>query len=186
MPGESHYLSYLPGAWVFGSIELNGISYSMNNSYGHYDHNWGHGFISPSQWAWATVCKPEDNFTLTMEKVEHFTWHTYASYVTYGNNTIYFENIETDLDDYTYKINQPIPFFTYYPKKIQVHAENHEGYVLNFEATVLKNLPILTILPRVLNEQVTLFQGTLSKDETLLYTFELLGFTEYSTCLLIF
>jgi hypothetical protein len=181
MPGESHYLSYIPGAWVSGDIELNGISYSMNNSYGHYDHNWGHDLFSPVQWTWATVCKPEDTFALTMQKVEHFTWHTYASYVTYGNGTIYFENIKTDFDEYTYEIKPPIPFFTYYPKKMQVRAENHEGYVLEFEVTVLKNLPILLILPRVLNEQVSLFQGTLSKDGTLLYTFEIVGFTEYST-----
>ena len=184
-PGETHYLCYLPSAWVFGSIELNGIFYSMNNSYGYHDHNWGYDLFSPCQWTWATVCNPIDTFALTVEKVEHLTWHTYAAYITHKNNTIYFENIQTELDNYTFKINPSLPFFTYYPQKIQVQAENHEGYELNVDITVLKNLPILMVIPRALNEQVSLFQGTLSKDDTILYTFELLGFSEYSTLLLI-
>ena len=160
--GETEYLCYLPGSWVNGTIELNGVFYSMNNSYGYHDHNWGGGPYLPCQWAWAAVCKPEDDFTLAMEKVEHFTWHTRALFVTFEDETIYFEDIETRFKEFKFKIQLSFPFFIYYPKIRQIYAENEDGYVIDFDAIVQKNLPVFMGIPLILNEQVSLFQGTLS------------------------
>ena len=43
------------------------------------------------------------------------------------------------------------------------------------------DIPIFMIRPRILNEQVSLFEGTLSKDGQEIYSFNVLGFTDYST-----
>jgi len=179
-PGEMQYLCYLPGAWVDGIVKLNSVKYSINNSYGYHDHNWGGGPFLTSQWAWAATCKPEDEFSLAMEKVEHFRWHTHALYVTVGNNTIYFEDIDTSFEEFILDVKLSFPFFTYYPKIRHIYAENDEGYVIDFNAIVQKNLPIYMGVPRVLNEQVSLFQGTLSKNGQTIYSFNVLGFTDYS------
>ena len=179
--GEMQYLCYIPGAWVFGTVELNGVTYSMDNSYGYQDHNWGGGPFLPSRWAWAVTCKPEHSFALAMEKVEHLNWHTRALYVTVGDNTYYFEDIETQFKEFKFKFQLSFPFFTYYPKIRQVHAENEEGYKIDFTATVQKTIPIFMIRPRILNEQVSLFEGTLSKDGQAIYSFNVLGFTDFST-----
>lgn len=178
--GETEYLCYLPGALVKGTIELNGVLYSMKNSYGYQDHNWGGGPYIPTQWAWAAVCKPEDNFALAMEKVEHFAWNTRALYVTYGDETYYFEDIETTFKEFKFKFKFSFPFFTYYPKIREIHAENDEGYVIDFIATVQKNIPVYMSNPRILNEQVSLFEGTLSKNVIPIYSFSVLGLTDYS------
>jgi hypothetical protein len=178
--GETEYLCYLPGSWVNGTIELNGVFYSMNNSYGYHDHNWGGGPYLPCQWAWAAVCKPEDDFALAMEKVEHFAWHTRALFVTFEDETIYFEDIETRFKEFKFKIQLSFPFFVYYPKIRQIYAENEDGYVIDFNAIVQKNLPVFMGIPLILNEQVSLFQGTLSKNGQTIYSFNVLGFTDYS------
>ena len=78
-------------------------------------------------------------------------------------------------------LRQSFPFFTYYPRIRQIHAVNDEGYEIDFSATVKKNIPIFIGKPRVLNEQISLFEGTLSKDDQVIYSFSVLGFTEYST-----
>jgi hypothetical protein len=179
--GESQYLCYLPGSWVFGTIKINDVTYSMNHSYGYHDHNWGGGIMLPCQWAWAVTCQPEEGFALAMEKVEHFTWATRALYITLGTSTYYFEDIETHFTSYKFELHRSYPFFTYYPQKRRIHAENNQGYVIDFIATVQKNLPVYMIIPRVLNEQVSLFQGTLYKDGQIIYEFEVQGFTDYST-----
>jgi len=179
--GEMQYLCYIPGAWVIGTIECNGVTYSMDNSYGYQDHNWGGGPFLPSRWAWAVTCKPEHSFALAMEKVEHFNWHTRALYITVGENTYYFEDIDTQFREFNIKFQLSFPFFTYYPRVRQIHAENEEGYEIDFTATVKKNIPIFMIKPRILNEQVSLFEGTLSKDGHTIYSFNVLGFTDYST-----
>jgi hypothetical protein len=179
--GESQYLCYLPGAWVYGTITINDKTYSMDQSYGYHDHNWGGGIMLPCQWAWAVTCQPEDGFALAMEKVEHFTWATRALFVTLGDNTYYFEDIETHFSSYTFEIHRSYPFVTYYPQKRTIHAENNQGYIIDFVATVQKNLPVYMGIPRVLNEQVSLFEGTLSKDREIIYTFDVQGFTDYST-----
>ena len=178
--GESQYLCYLPGAWVFGTITINDATYSMNHSYGYHDHNWGGGIMLPCQWAWAVTCQPEDGFALAMEKVEHLTWATRALYVTLGTSTYYFEDIQTHFSDYTIELHRSYPFVTYYPQKRTIHAENSQGHIIDFVATVQKNLPIYMVIPRVLNEQVSLFQGSLSKDGEIIYTVEVQGFTDYS------
>lgn len=178
--GEMQYLCYIPGAWVKGTIELNGVIYSMDNSYGYHDHNWGGGPFLPCRWAWAVACKPEDEFALAMEKVEHFKWYTRALYVTLGENTYYFEDIETKFEEFKLKFKPSFPFFTYYPMIRHIHSENGEGYEIDFTATVQKNIPIFMGNPRVLNEQVSLFIGTLSKDNQVIYSFNVHGFTDYS------
>jgi len=116
-----------------------------------------------------------------MEKVEHFTWYTRSIFMTVGDETVYFENIQTTFKDYTVEIRQSYPFFTYYPKQRHIQAANDDGYVLSLNATVQKNLPIWFGIPHTLNEQVSLFQGTLSKNGQALYSFQVLGFTDYST-----
>jgi hypothetical protein len=178
--GETEYLCYLPGSWVNGTIEINGDSYVMDNSYGYHDHNWGGGPYLPCKWAWAAVCKPEDNFALAMEKIEHYAWYTRALFVTFEDETFYFEDIKTNFKEYKFKIQVSFPFFIYYPKIRQIYAENDEGYVIDFDAIVKKNLPVFMGSPRILNEQVSLFQGTLSKNEQIIYSFNVLGFTDYS------
>ena len=178
--GETEYLCYLPGSWVNGTIELNGDFVSIDNSYGYHDHNWGGELYLPSQWAWAVACKPEDGFALAMEKVEHFKWYTRAIFVTVGDNTIYFEDIDTSFYEYEFKLRLTPPFFTYYPKVRHIHAENKEGYAIDFDAIVQKNIPISMGIPRILNEQVSLFQGSLSKNGQTIYSFNVLGFTDYS------
>ena len=115
-----------------------------------------------------------------MEKVEHFAWHTHALYVTFEDETIYFEDIDTRFKEFKFKFKLSYPFFTYYPKIRQIYAENDEGYVIEFDAIVEKNLPVFMGMPRILNEQVSLFQGTLSKNGETIYTFNVLGFTDYS------
>jgi hypothetical protein len=180
-PGETEYLAYLPGAWVNGTIELNGYLYVLDKSYGYHDHNWGSGPYLPCQWAWAAVCKPEDNFALVMEKVEHFSWHTRALFVTFEDLTICFEDIQTSFKDFQFKFQFSFPFFTYYPKIRRIYAKNDEGYVIDFEATVKKNIPVFMSTPRILNEQVSLFKGTFEKNEQIIYSFNVLGFTDYST-----
>jgi hypothetical protein len=179
--GETEYLCYLPGAWVNGTIKLNDVLYSMNNSYGYQDHNWGGGPYIPTQWAWAAVCKPNDKFALAMEKVEHFAWHTRALYVTYEDLTVYFEDIDTAFKEFKFDFKLSFPFFTYYPKIREIHAENDEGYVIDFKATVQKNLPVFMGIPRVLNEQISLFEGILSKDGQTIYSLNVIGLTDYST-----
>jgi hypothetical protein len=179
--GEMQYLCYIPGAWVNGTIELNGRLYFINESYGYHDHNWGGGPFLPCQWAWAVACKPEDGFALAMEKVEHFAWHTRALYVTVGEQTFYFEDIETKFKEFTFKIKLSFPFFTYYPKIREIHAVNDEGYEISFSAIVQKNLPVYMSSPRILNEQVSLFTGVLSNNKQEIYSFNVLGFTDYST-----
>ena len=108
-------------------------------------------------------------------------WHTRALYVTVGDNTYYFEDIETQFKEFKIKFQLSFPFFTYYPRIRQIHAENEDGYEIDFTATVQKNIPIFMIKPRILNEQVSLFEGTLSKDGQTIYSFNVLGFTDYST-----
>lgn len=178
--GETEYLAYLPGSWVNGTINLNGKVYFLNNSYGYHDHNWGSGPYLPCQWAWAAVCKPEDNFALAMEKVEHFTWHTRAIYVTFEDLTICFEDVQTSFKDFKFKFQLSFPFFTYYPKIRRIYAKNDEGYVIDLEAIVQKNIPVFMSSPRILNEQVSLFQGTFEKNEQTIYSINVLGFTDYS------
>jgi len=179
--GETEYLAYLPGSWVNGTIKLNGRLYHLNNSYGYHDHNWGGGPYLPCQWAWAAVCKPEDGFALAMEKVEHFTWHTRAVYVTLKDITICFEDVQTRFSDFKFKFQLSFPFFTYYPKVRRIYAKNDEGYVIDLEAIVQKNIPVFMSNPRILNEQVSLFQGTFEKNEQIIYSIDVLGFTDYST-----
>ena len=179
--GETEYIAYLPGASVNGTIILNGITYLLDNSYGYHDHNWGGGPYTPCQWAWAAVCKPEDNFALAMEKVEHFTWHTRALYVTLKDLTICFEDVQTIFKDFKYKFQLSFPFFTYYPKTRRIYAKNNEGYVIDLEAIVQKNIPVFMSNPRILNEQVSLFKGTFEKNEQIIYYIDVLGFTDYST-----
>jgi hypothetical protein len=180
-PGEAQYLCYLPGAWVNGTMTLHGVTYSMNRSYGYHDHNWGGAPHLLCQWAWAAVSNPEEKFALVMEKVEHFTWHTRSIFMTVGDETLYFENIQTAFKQFTLGIQRSFPFVTYYPKQRHIQAENDDGFVLSIDATVQKNLPIFFGIPHILNEQVSLFQGTLSKNGQQLYSFQVLGFTDYST-----
>jgi hypothetical protein len=180
-PGETQYLCYLPGAWVNGTMILNGVTYSMNHSYGYHDHNWGGAPHLLCQWAWSGVCDPAERFAFVMEKVEHFTWHTRSIFMSVGNETFYFEDIQTTFQDFTVQTRHIYPFFTYYPRLRHIHATNDDGYVLSLNATVQKNLPIWFGIPHTLNEQVSLFQGTLSKEGQTLYSFQVLGFTDYST-----
>jgi hypothetical protein len=153
----------------------------VNHSYGYHDHNWGGAPHILCQWAWSGVCDPEERFAFVMEKVEHFTWHTRSIFMTVGNETFYFEDIKTTFKDFTIQIRQSFPFFTYYPKLRHIQAENNDGYVLSIDASVQKNLPIWFGIPHILNEQVSLFQGTLSKNGQSLYSFQVLGLTDYST-----
>ena len=180
-PGEMQYLCYLPGASVNGTITLNGVTYTQNCSYGYHDHNWGGAPHLLSQWAWAAVCDPRERFALVMEKVEHFTWHTRSIFLTVGNETLSFDDIQTTFHNYTFDVRLSFPFFTYYPKQRHIEATNRDGYSLSFDAIVQKNLPIWMGIPHRLNEQVSLFQGTLSKNGQTLYSFQVLGFTDYST-----
>ncbi|KYK19967.1 hypothetical protein AYK24_10800 [Thermoplasmatales archaeon SG8-52-4] len=179
--GETEYLAYLPGSFVNGTIKLNGIEYFLNNSYGYHDHNWGGGPYLPCQWAWAAVCKPEDNFALAMEKVEHFTWYTREIYVTLNDLTICFDDVQTRFEDFKFKFQLSFPFFTYYPRVRRIYAKNDEGYVIDLEAVVQKNIPVLMGSPRILNEQVSLFKGAFEKNEQIIYSIDVLGFTDYST-----
>jgi len=180
-PGETQYLCYLPGAWVDGTMTLNGVTYSVNRSYGYHDHNWGGAPHILCQWAWSGVSDPAERFAFVMEKVEHFTWYTRSIFITVGNETLYFENIQTTFKQYQFTFRQSFPFFTYYPKVRHIQATNDDGYELSVDATVQKNLPIWFGIPHTLNEQVSLFQGTLSKDGQTMYSFQVLGFTDYST-----
>jgi len=179
--GETQYLCYLPGAWVNGTMTLHGVTYSMNHSYGYHDHNWGGAPHILCQWAWSGVCDPEERFAFVMEKVEHFTWHTRSIFVTVGDETLYFEDIQTTFKDFTLGVQRSFPFFTYYPKQRHIQAENNDGYVLSIDASVQKNLPIWFGIPHILNEQISLFQGTLSKNGQAVYSFQVLGLTDYST-----
>ncbi len=180
-PGETQYLCFLPGAWVNGTMILNDVTYSVDRSYGYHDHNWGGAPHILCQWAWSGVCDPAERFAFVMEKVEHFTWHTRSIFLTDGNETLYFEDIQTTFNDYVMQVRHVFPFFTYYPKERHIQATNNEGYVLSIDATVQKNLPIWFGIPHTLNEQVSLFQGTLSKDGQTVYSFHVLGFTDFST-----
>ena len=180
-PGETQYLCYLPGASVNGTMILNGVTYTMDRSYGYHDHNWGGAPHNLCQWAWAGMCDPKGRFALVMEKVEHFTWNTRSIFVTVGNETLYFEDIQTTFTNFTLDMRTTFPFFTYYPRHRHIQAQNQDGYSLSFDATVQKNLPIWFGIPHILNEQISLFQGNVSKNDQPLYSFQVLGFTDYST-----
>ena len=178
--GDFGWLCYLPSAKVTGQATINGTSYNITGN-GYHDHNWMTLSNSiPSQWRWGTTYDTNNNISIIFSIVGNRIFTGELACII-GDNTIIFENLKISFSNFRIKlaISQGQLLLAIYPRSWHIHMDNGE-YTADFNISVYKTQPLyLGGKTYLVNEQVSRYKGEIkSKDTT--YTFETMGFSEYT------
>lgn len=175
------WLVYMPSAEVSGNITIGNQTRSIN-AVGYHDHNWGRWAFNDARWNWAQVSAPEDGFSLTLGDVLGEQRNTILG-IQHAGELIKFSSSQVRLSYVNFSLD-PLTFRTY-PTAYKVEADNGD-YRLNLTINVLKNVPLPVYYPKpipsyIVFEQVSQFNGSLKPKKGVSYSFDKVGFSEYTT-----
>jgi hypothetical protein len=178
--GETAHLCHLPSAHVTGTVTLDKFTYPVN-ARGYHDHNRGNPPFHTTQWRWATVCDPENNFSMILEQVGDDGIPTLVVFL--GKDFVHFEKLKISYADYVRHIafSRRVPVLVKYPKTWRLWASNEESRI-NLTMEVKKNLPLYLGgigAPYIINEGVSRFNGDLTLADKSC-NFDIRGFSEYT------
>lgn len=175
------WLVYMPSANVTGTITIDNETRSIS-AVGYHDHNWGRWAFNDAQWNWAQVSAPEDGFSLTLGDVLGEQRNTILG-IKYAGENIKFTGKQVRLSYSDFALD---PFTArMYPTAYNVEADNGD-YILNLRIDVLKNTPLPVYYPKpmpsyLVFEQISMFNGSLKSEKGTSYSFDRMGFSEYTT-----
>ena len=175
------WLVYMPSATVKGTIIIGNQTRSIN-AVGYHDHNWGRWAFNDARWNWAQVSSPEDGFSLTLGDVLGEQRNTILG-IQHAGEMIKFSSSQVRLSYADFSLDQLTS--RTYPTAYKVEADNGD-YMLNLTINVLKNVPLLVDYPKpmpsyIVFEQVSRFSGSLKPRNGAGYSFDRMGFSEYTT-----
>ncbi len=175
------WLVYMPSANISGNITV-GNQTRRINAVGYHDHNWGRWAFNDAQWNWAQASAPEDGFSVTLGDVLGEQRNTMLG-IMYAGETIKFTGRQVRLNYADFALD-PLTA-RMYPTAYDIEADNGD-YRLDLGINVLKNVPLRVDYPRpmpsyVVFEQVSRFNGSLKSKKGESYSFDRMGFSEYTT-----
>jgi predicted secreted hydrolase len=177
-----NYLIYMPSARVEGTMTLRGLTRNVS-AVGYHDHNWGRWAFNDPRWNWASLSRPEDNFSLiAFDTLEHegdvsLGIMRNGSIIEFNDSQVKVSYLDFDLENYWSART--------YPTAYRMEADNGE-YQLDLDVDVLKTVALPIQYPRpqpdyFIFEQVARFNGTLRSGDNVLYQFQEIGFVENTT-----
>ncbi|MFB3764203.1 MAG: hypothetical protein ACE14P_03035 [Methanotrichaceae archaeon] len=175
------WLVYMPSAAVKGTITIDNQTRRIS-AVGYHDHNWGRWAFNDARRNWAQVSAPEDGFTLTLGDVFGEQKNTILG-IQHAGEIIKFSNAQIKLSYANFSLDQVT--LRMYPTAYKVEADNGE-YKLDLMINVLKNMPLPVNYPApipsyIIFEQVSKFSGSLKPKKGTTYSFDRMGFSEYTT-----
>jgi hypothetical protein len=178
------WLVYMPSAYVKGTISVDNQTRSIS-AVGYHDHNWGRWAFNDAEWNWAQVSAPDDGFSLTLGDVLGEQRNTMLG-ITYAGKTARFTGSQIKLSYADFTLD-PITA-RMYPTAYKVLADNGD-YRIDMRIDALMGVPITMGYPvpmptYVIFEQLSMFNGSLKSKEGANYSFNRMGFSEYTTYML--
>lgn len=175
------WLVYMPSANVTGTITIGNDTKSIS-AVGYHDHNWGRWAFNDAQWNWAQVSAPEDGFSLTLGDVLGEQRNTILG-IKYAGETIKFTGKQVRLSYSDFSLD-PLTA-RMYPTAYNIEADSGD-YRLDLRIDVRKNMPLPVYYPRpvpgyIVFEQISKFNGSLKSKRGESYSFDKMGFSEYTT-----
>jgi hypothetical protein len=150
---------------------------------GYHDHNWGRWAFNDPGWNWASVSRPQDNFSLiAFDTLEHegdvsLDIIRNETRIEFSDAQVKVSYLDFDLETYWSART--------YPKAYRIEADNGQ-HQLDLNVDVLKTVALPVRYPRpqpdyFIFEQVARFNGTLRSGDEVLYQFQEIGFVENTT-----
>lgn len=175
------WLVYIPSGNVTGTLTLGERTLEIA-AVGYHDHNWGRWAFNDPQWNWAEVSNPAKGFSLTFGDILGEERNTMLG-VRYGKDLIKFTGEQIKLTYTDFAFDQTTARI--YPQGYRVQADNGD-YQLDLTIKAEKSVPLLVSYPPpepsyVIFEQFSRFRGILRTRASVVYSFDELGFSEYTT-----